>query len=188
MSKTNTTRRPRKLPAGVEAVTRKRRDGRPYEVFRVRYRDAAGERRSKTFDSVQDAADWRSKVRLAERSGDLADLDAGTETLDTFAQEWVDRWAGGNLAETTVRGYISSYNRHISPRLGSMPLRTITPAVVEDFTRELERAGVGARRAARRSCSCRGCSGAPSCGSACAPTPSPRSASRAAVASRRSSR
>jgi hypothetical protein len=62
-------------------------------VYRVRYRDAAGERRSKTFDTVDDASDFRSKVRLAERSGELAELDAGTETLDIFTQEYVDRWA-----------------------------------------------------------------------------------------------
>jgi integrase len=149
MSASQATRRSRKLPPGIEPVHRRDRSGRGYTVYRVRYRDAAGERRSKTFDTVDDASDFRSKVRLAERSGELAELDAGTETLDIFTQEYVDRWGAGNLSSRTLTKYIALYNRHAAPRLGSMPLRAITPSVVEDFARELEQAQVGpeARRA-----------------------------------------
>jgi hypothetical protein len=49
-------RAPKSLP-GVETRRRRARNGDEYDVYRVRYRDAAGTRRSREFDSAQDALD-----------------------------------------------------------------------------------------------------------------------------------
>ena len=57
--------------------------------------------------------------------------------------EWIDRYALPTLSPKSIRDYRGVYDRHIAPRLGPMPLRSITPAVVEEFAGQLRAKGVG---------------------------------------------
>jgi hypothetical protein len=75
----------------VERRERRRRDGTVYAVWRARWRDEHGVERSKTFDRAADARAWEAKIRMMKRSGALAELDAGTETLAEFVEEWLAR-------------------------------------------------------------------------------------------------
>src|SRR5689334_11395158 len=122
---------------------RRRRDGTTYAVWRVRWRDETGSERSKTFDRVADARAFEGKVRTMKRSGALADLDAGTETLADFVEEWWLVYAGPNLERSTLRIYAQLWNGHALPRLGQMRLRDLSPQVIARFRAELEGAGVG---------------------------------------------
>lgn len=70
--------------AMIEKRERKRRDGKTYSVYRVRWYEAAGRERSRTFDSRADAKAFEGKVRTFKRSDGLAQLDAGTETFAEF--------------------------------------------------------------------------------------------------------
>src|SRR3954468_22096881 len=88
----------------IEKRQRKRRDGRPYNVWRVRWYDATGGERSRTFDRAADAQAFEAKVRTLKRADDLVQLDAGKETLAQFAAEWWEQYAVGNLARKTSRG------------------------------------------------------------------------------------
>ena len=81
----------------VEKRERRRRDGTTYFVWRARWRDERGIERSKTFDRATDARAFEAKLRTLKRSGALADLDAGTETLAEFVEEWWLVYAGPNL-------------------------------------------------------------------------------------------
>jgi hypothetical protein len=65
----------------IEQRQRKRRDGRPYNVWRVRWYDSTGGERSRTFDRAADAQTFEAKVRTLKRADDLSQLDAGKETL-----------------------------------------------------------------------------------------------------------
>jgi hypothetical protein len=81
-----TTRKPatfKQRIRGIEVRKRARGAERRY-AYRVRYQDAIGERRSRTFDSAEDALDFRSRLRLLKRAGDLAALEAGRESLEQF--------------------------------------------------------------------------------------------------------
>ena len=80
----------------VERRERRRRDGTTYFVWRTRWRDERGVERSKTFDRATDARAFEAKLRTLKRSGALADLDAGTETLAEFVEEWWLVYAGPN--------------------------------------------------------------------------------------------
>jgi integrase len=129
---------------GVEVRRRQSRDGDEYAVYRVRYRDAAGNRRSREFDSPEDALDFRAQVRLLRRQGDLSALDAGHERLADFAAEWWELYAGRHLSVSTLETYKSIWNVHVNPRLGHLELRQITPLALEQFAAELADDGVGA--------------------------------------------
>jgi integrase len=134
---------PKPVP-GVEARRRQSRHGDEYAVYRVRYRDAAGNRRSREFDSAQDALDFRAQVRLLRRQGDLTALDAGHERLADFAVEWWELYAGRHLSVSTLDTYKCIWNVHVNPRLGHLELRQITPLTLEQFAAELADDGAGA--------------------------------------------
>src|SRR3954447_24773651 len=127
----------------IEKRTRTRRDGTTYTVWRVRWRDEQGRGRNKTFDRLTDARAFEGKVRTLKRTGVLADLDAGSETLAEFVEEWWRVYAGPNLARATLRSYASFWNSHALHRLGDVPLRELTPQRVAYFRADLEQAGVG---------------------------------------------
>jgi len=128
----------------IQRRERRRRDGTAYVVWRVRWHEADGAERSRTFDRHADAVAFEAKVRLAKRAGDLPSLDAGRQTLSEFAEEWWDVYAKANLETATLKTYASVWNRQALPRLGHVRLRDLSPAVVARFRSELENAGVGA--------------------------------------------
>jgi integrase len=134
---------------GIERRPRKHRDGRSYDVWRVRWIDDAGRKRSATFDRERDARDFKAKLRILRRSGELAILDAGRESLAAFASEWWQLEAIPNFERSTLKTYASHWNCHVLPRLGRMELRKVSPQVIAEFRAELEGDGVG-REAIRR--------------------------------------
>ena len=127
----------------VEKRERRRRDGSTYAVWRVRWYDETNAERSKTFDRAADAKAFEAKIRTLKRTGALADIDAGRETLAEFVEEWWTVYAGPNLERATLRAYASFWNSHALPRLGHLPLRELTPQTIARFRADLEAAGVG---------------------------------------------
>jgi integrase len=94
-------------------------------------------------DRATDARAFEAKLRTFKRSGALADLDAGTETLAEFVEEWWLVYAGPNLERSTLRVYAQLWNGQALPRLAQVRLRDLTPQTVARFRAELEAAGVG---------------------------------------------
>src|SRR3954464_9094606 len=127
----------------IERRERRRRDGTVYAVWRTRWRDETGIERSKTFDRAADARAWEAKIRMMKRSGALAELDAGTETLAEFVEEWWLVYAGPNLERSTLRTHAPLWHGHPAARLGHFQLRQLTPQTIARFRAELEAAGVG---------------------------------------------
>src|SRR5215217_2864641 len=127
----------------VEKRERRRRDGGTYAVWRVRWYDETSAERSKTFDRAADAKAFEAKIRTLKRTGALADIDAGRETLAEFVEEWWTVYAGPNLERATLRAYASFWNGHTLPRLGHLQLRELTPQTIARFRADLEAAGVG---------------------------------------------
>lgn len=94
----------------------------------VRWRE--GDRnRSKVFGRKRDAEAFEAEVERRRQLGPVAIqmLDAGTETLDEYVY---GTWANAHtahLSAATRRLYASLYDPHISPFLGHIPLRELTP-------------------------------------------------------------
>jgi integrase-like protein/protein involved in plasmid replication-relaxation len=122
----------------IERVERK--DGSV--VWRVRWRQA-GQNRSKVLGRKRDAEAFDAELRRKRRTGELAALDAGKETLAEFGEEWWTLYAESNLAATTLEVYAILWDTHVLPRLGSLRLREITPSIITRFRLELEADGVG---------------------------------------------
>jgi integrase len=119
----------------------KRRRGQGYEV---RYWDGP-RKRSKTFDRRKDAETFEAETRRRRALGTLADLDAGTELLWQFGEDWFrQRLAQKTLAPVTYRRYAEIWDKHVLPHLGGYQLRELKPAVIEDFSGQLQADGVGA--------------------------------------------
>jgi integrase len=95
----------------------------------VRWRDGA-RNRQRSFDRRTDAQRWDAEVRRRRQLGTLAQLDAGTITLDSYvAGTWAPVYAP-LLAPRTRESYAQSYDRHIAPTLGNLPLHAIKPGVL----------------------------------------------------------
>lgn len=127
----------------IEPRERRRRDGTPYLVYRVRFWDADGQGRNRTFDTLADAETFEAKLKLMKRAGELHKLDAGRETLASFVDEWWETYAAVNLASSTLTRYAEVWNKHMLNRLGGIRLRDLSPRVITGFRVDLERDGVG---------------------------------------------
>lgn len=115
---------------------RQRRKG---TVYVVHYYDT--DRRThvnRTFYTKKDAQAFEATVLLAKRRGDLASLDAGTETLREFEAEWWQHYAEQHLAAHTRRDYRRLIDRHILPELGRHQLRRINPRMLTTWAAQLD--------------------------------------------------
>jgi hypothetical protein len=91
----------------------------------------------------RDAEAFEAEIKRWVRLGELAVMDAGRELLDDYV---IGTWArshAAHLALRTRQTYTSTYDLHISPRLGDLPLREIDAERIAVFQGELVRAGVG---------------------------------------------
>ena len=112
-------------------------------VHRVRWRDPEGRRRTRTFDTKNDAETFAADLQLRRRLGHLAGIDSGKVTLNDYvAQTWVPVHAV-NLAASTRNTYRLLYANHLAPYLGSHPLRDITVDAIARWQAERLREGVG---------------------------------------------
>jgi integrase len=130
------------FPAGrdmsVEKVVRKNRE----VVWRVRWRQH-GRNRARTFSTRRDALDFDAERRRAHRAGTLTRLDAGAVSLDQYVTgTWVHAHAP-QLAPKTRRDYAAFYDRYVSPALGDVQLRELTPDVIARLQADLLRLGLG---------------------------------------------
>jgi integrase len=112
-------------------------------VWRVRWRDELNRERSKVLGTKRDAEAFDAEIRRRKRTGELATMDAGKETLANFAEEWWRLYAVPNLAPKTLKVYADLWDRYVLPRLGGYPLRNLTPEVLARFRADLAAAGVG---------------------------------------------
>ena len=112
-------------------------------VWRVRWRQG-GRNRAKVLGRKRDAEAFDAEITRRKRTGELAQLDAGKEPLASFGEEWWRLYAEPNLARSTLQVYAVQWDAHILPRLGGVPLRELTPDVINRFRLELEADGVGA--------------------------------------------
>ena len=138
------------LVAVIQKRNRKKRDGKTYSVYRVRWYEADGRERSRTFDTLADAKVFEGKVRTLKRGHGLASLDAGSETFADFAAEWWELYAKPDLERATLKNYASMFNGHLLPRLGHVRLRDLSVPMLMRLRADLEADGVG-REAVRKS-------------------------------------
>lgn len=126
-------------PMSVERITRKGGE----VVWRVRWRDARGRNRSKVLGRKRDAEAFDAEVKRRRRTGELAAMDGGRETLDGYVAGTWARAHAAQLAPATRDLYSYLYDRYISPSLGELRLRDIDPEGIAVWQSDLLGAKVG---------------------------------------------
>lgn len=96
------TKKPEPIP-GVEIREQRTAGGTVYYRFRVRFTNAMGERDSETFDTPQEALDFKAQLRLMKRRGNLEELDIGQQTLVEFMPMFWRLYAKRKVSEVTRR-------------------------------------------------------------------------------------
>ena len=111
--------------------------------WRVRWREA-GRNRSRIVGRKRDAEAFDAEMRRRRRMGEIASFDGGKMLLADFArEEWWPDWAEPNLAPSTLQSYAGTWDKHVLPRVGGIPLRELTLPVCQRFASDLVRDGVG---------------------------------------------
>jgi integrase len=130
----------------IEKRSRRGRDGKAYQVYRVRWRDDQGKERSRTLPRGtrrKEAEAFELKVMTLKRGGDLPELDRGRVTLADYAERWWLVHAEPNLAESTLDRYAQVWETHALDPLGDYRLRELRPELLASFRNDLAAKKVG---------------------------------------------
>jgi integrase len=111
--------------------------------WEVRWRDAAGRRRGRTIDMRRDADRFATEIRRQQQVGDVVNIERGKVLLADFVVEYWRDYAIPNLAPRTRDVYGRVWEKHLRPRIGSMPLRQLTTPTLTRLRAELSRDGAG---------------------------------------------
>jgi len=101
------------------------RPNRP-SPWQVKYRDANGKQRSRSFTRKADAQRFRHQVEHAHDRGQVINPDAGRISFSTLAEAW---WEGKRIADrkpSTIAGYRSLLDRLLLPAFAGQPVGGIT--------------------------------------------------------------
>ena len=103
-------------------------------TYRVRYRDPAGEQRSRSFSTLALARAFQATVEADKLRGSYVDQSRGRMTLGEYADHWLSVQTFG---PTTRERRTQSVRLHIKPSLGPVPLAAIRPSQIQAWVREL---------------------------------------------------
>ena len=101
-----------------------------YRGYDVRYRDASGKHRSKSFRRKRDVERFDLQCKDAKQTGTLAGLAGGSETLDAYAEVTFAPVYVALLEHKTRELYRGLDDNQLSPWLGAYRLRELTPEVI----------------------------------------------------------
>ncbi len=117
----------------------KRKDGR-YEGRYVIGKTRSGKTR---FGYVYGRQYKQVKQRLLERKAQYGQrFPQGSMRLAELLSLWMKSEVYGGVKEASFRAYQATIRKHLLPRLGFVPLTSLTPAMVCDFVASLEAAGL----------------------------------------------
>jgi integrase len=105
--------------------------------WQARYTDPKGNNRRFAFDTWQEARDHLEEVRVEMRAGSWVDPDAGSKTVEFYAEELIDRRRKRKKNSNTTDTYDTHFRVHIIPFAGHRAARTLkrrdTMALVDEL-------------------------------------------------------
>jgi integrase len=119
----------RKYPSGRTRTVPSARHGTGMRWV-VRWRDADGRPRKKSFDRKSDADRAASEIETELARGTYIDPDAGTIRFRDFAEQWRQSYF-----DDPATGYLMGVRMrlHVYPVLGHHRLRAITPSIIRQW-------------------------------------------------------
>ena len=82
------------------------------------------------------------KAKLTNPSYVPPAADQRKQTVQEYMTEWLKRHGAANLRPSTEDSYQSQMKNHIFPCLGDVPLSQLSPAMLDDFYRQLSEQGL----------------------------------------------
>jgi integrase len=93
---------------------------------------------SQTFDTRDQARDFKHDLLTRLARGNWVDPRLGKQTFEAWAQEWWDGWsANPDHSPRTLQAAEARLRRHLLPNVGHRQLRAITVSVVRQWQNEL---------------------------------------------------
>lgn len=127
--------------------------GRKYWEYTFTYTDGSGKRRfkrGKKFRTKADAERAEVEMRFKLNAGEV--IAHGEGTVGDFLDLWVTRLeASGSLKPTTLHSYANDLRIYVVPRIGSLPLRKLTPLAISKLYADLLATGRVNRTAGKAS-------------------------------------
>jgi integrase len=102
----------------------------------VDYRDSAGKRRAKQFETKRDADGYMVKARAEVAAGTHV-ADSQSVSLGEAADLWVESGERDRLEVTTVRQRRQHVDLHIKPLIGGTKLSRLSAPIVQEFVDRL---------------------------------------------------
>jgi hypothetical protein len=102
----------------------------------VDYRDTAGKRRAKQFETKRDADGYMVKARAEVAAGTHV-VDSQSVTLGEAGDLWVESGERDKLEATTVRQRRQHVDLHIKPLIGKTKLSRLNTPMVQEFVDRL---------------------------------------------------
>ena len=116
-------------------------DGKPREAWNVRWKDATGSHRQKTFEKKKEADKYRAFIEVEIHDGKGVSAPASYSLADLcadFLKASHRMHAENRLATGTVRKEQFYFDRHIVPALGDIALRDLSDDHVDKWLRGLK--------------------------------------------------
>lgn len=116
-------------------------DRRPNGRYRVRWREADGTQRAKSFKRKHEAVQFEATVTVGLNDGTYVDPSAGKVTVGEYAKEWA---AGQPWRDTSRRRIEHILDLHVIPRFGKIPLRSVRRSDVQGWVGKMSADGLAA--------------------------------------------
>lgn len=125
-----------------EGSISRRKDGRWMGRYTV-YAEDGPKQRAVYGKTRAEVAEKLTKA-MSDRDGGLV-FDAGSMTVGEYLKRWLANSVRDTVRQRTYEGYAHMVERHISPTLGRVKLKSLTPAHVRGLYRERLGSGLSAR-------------------------------------------
>lgn len=119
--------------------------GTVYDVF-LRYKTADGYKAygKRGFLTKKEALDHEAEMRVKLSTPGFEPIKAveAKQTLKEYLDEWVEIHGKANLRPSTYASYKSHIKNHIVPYIGNVPLKKVTPAMIDNMLQQLSAKGL----------------------------------------------
>lgn len=121
------------------------RAGTVYDVF-IRYKTADGYKTygKRGFLTKKEALAHEAEMRMKLSNPGFEPIKAAEakQTVQEYLDEWVELHGKANLRPSTFAGYKSHIKNHIVPYIGNVPLKKLTPAMIDHMLKQLSDKGL----------------------------------------------
>ncbi|MGK5684774.1 tyrosine-type recombinase/integrase [Actinoplanes sp. URMC 104] len=110
-------------------------NGKDVYTWRVMWRDADGNQKSKTFTRERDARAFKADLESSQNRGTYVDPHLGRETFEAYAARWLET-KHRTRRNGTYADYGNHLRNHILPTLGKRPLASVRRSDVQAWVNE----------------------------------------------------